>query len=273
MTAFDGRQAHASGYRCAWATAVLIGLGVAGGTSRGYPFAGGTGEPNDPYQIATARQLIAVGEDPPLRVKHFIPIADIDLSGTVLSAPVIPTFSGTFDGNGLTIRRLMVDGDWDLGLFGQLDETAVVRNLTLQDVNVAGFAQIGSLAGQNGGNVTACSATDAVMHGVVYVGGLVGANNGLLRRCYSCGSLQGQFPVGRITTDWGGDVIDCFWDVQATGANWSAGGTGLSTPAMKDFFTFLLAGWDFVGESGNGTEDTWIGMINDYPQLRWQHDR
>lgn len=28
------------------------------------PFAGGTGDPNNPYQIATAEQLIAIGSDP-----------------------------------------------------------------------------------------------------------------------------------------------------------------------------------------------------------------
>ncbi|HOV77792.1 MAG TPA: hypothetical protein PLS24_07170, partial [Sedimentisphaerales bacterium] len=35
-------------------------------------FAGGTGEPNDPYQIATAEQLIAIGSDPNLARSHFV---------------------------------------------------------------------------------------------------------------------------------------------------------------------------------------------------------
>ena len=39
---------------------------------------GGTGEPNDPYQIATAEQLIAIGSDPNLLDKHFLLVADID---------------------------------------------------------------------------------------------------------------------------------------------------------------------------------------------------
>ncbi len=368
------------------------------------PVLPGRGTPEDPFIVSTPAELAAVCYAPEASYKLG---AAIDFSSTRWRLAPIPFFSGTFDGNGLKILHLTIDGDLDLGLFGQLDKTAVVGNLTLQDVNVVGLADVGSLAGENEGNVTACSATDATMHGVLYVGGLagfntgsitdshssgamqgarnvgglvgynkgdlvlcasqgdvegdknvgglvgytfmgtvaqcassamvtaptqvggligynymgavrecysdgavsggdyalggliganyggtvmdsyskasvrgasdvaglVGANNGVLRRCYSCGPLQGQFPVGGITTDWGGDVIDCFWDRQATGADWSAGGTGLSTSAMKDFFTFLLAGWDFVGESGNGTEDTWIGIINDYPQLRWQHGR
>ena len=35
-------------------------------TSYAYDFAGGTGEPNDPYQIATAEQLCSIGSDPNL---------------------------------------------------------------------------------------------------------------------------------------------------------------------------------------------------------------
>ena len=45
----------------------------------GVEFAGGTGEPNDPYQIATAEQLIGFGADGDLLDKHFVLIADIDL--------------------------------------------------------------------------------------------------------------------------------------------------------------------------------------------------
>jgi hypothetical protein len=42
-------------------------------------YSGGTGEPNDPYQIATAADLIALGETPDDYDKHFLLTADIDL--------------------------------------------------------------------------------------------------------------------------------------------------------------------------------------------------
>jgi hypothetical protein len=42
-------------------------------------YSGGTGEPNDPYQIATAADLITLGETPEDYDKHFILTADIDL--------------------------------------------------------------------------------------------------------------------------------------------------------------------------------------------------
>ena len=43
------------------------------------PYGGGTGERNDPYQIATAEDLILLGESPGDYGKHFILTTDIDL--------------------------------------------------------------------------------------------------------------------------------------------------------------------------------------------------
>ena len=42
-------------------------------------YGGGTGEPNDSYQIATAEDLMVLGETPDDYDKHFILTADIDL--------------------------------------------------------------------------------------------------------------------------------------------------------------------------------------------------
>jgi len=47
--------------------------------SYAYTFAGGTGEPNVPFQIATAEQLCSIGSDPNLLDKHYVLTADIDL--------------------------------------------------------------------------------------------------------------------------------------------------------------------------------------------------
>jgi hypothetical protein len=40
---------------------------------------------------------------------------------------------------------------------------------------------------------------------------------------------------------------------------------------MKMAKTFLDAGWDFVGETANGTADIWwINGDKDYPRLWWE---
>jgi hypothetical protein len=42
-------------------------------------YSGGTGEPNDSYQITTAEDLMLLGDSPEDYDKHFILTADIDL--------------------------------------------------------------------------------------------------------------------------------------------------------------------------------------------------
>jgi hypothetical protein len=63
----------------------------------------------------------------------------------------------------------------------------------------------------------------------------------------------------------------CFWDTQTGGQAKSAGGTGKTTAAMQTAKTYLDAGWDFVGETKNGTADIWwILEGKDYPRLWWE---
>ena len=62
-----------------------------------------------------------------------------------------------------------------------------------------------------------------------------------------------------------------FWDENTSGQMTSAGGISLSTVQMQMASTFLAAGWDFVDETANGTEDIWwIHERDDYPRLWWE---
>ena len=142
-------------------------------------YSGGTGEPDDPYQIATAADLIALGETPEDYDKHFILTADIDLAGAVFERAVIApdindvedgfqgtSFGGVFDGNGHTISHLTIKGTEYLGLFGQLDAGAQVRGLGVVDVNIVGSdgSEVGGLAGVSNGRVANCHSTGSVIH-------------------------------------------------------------------------------------------------------------
>jgi hypothetical protein len=40
---------------------------------------------------------------------------------------------------------------------------------------------------------------------------------------------------------------------------------------MQMLDTYLVAGWDFVGETTNGTEDIWFMPENDYPMHAWNN--
>ena len=130
-------------------------------------YGGGTGEPNNPYQIATAEDLNDIGNHEEDWDKCFILVNDIDLSaytGTQfnvigrwfgLGHPDNKAFRGVFDGDGKVIRNFTwssVDRDM-VALFAFLGRNAngpTVKNLGLENVNIRAEdgAYIGALVAQ-----------------------------------------------------------------------------------------------------------------------------
>jgi hypothetical protein len=110
----------------------------------------------------------------------------------------------------------------------------------------------------------------------------VGENFGNIASSYSTGTVSGESSVGGLVGtnheywDWDDSssaciVTQCFWDVETSGQATSDGGTGKTTTEMQTARTFLDAGWDFVDETANGTEDIWwILEGQDYPRLWWE---
>jgi hypothetical protein len=59
--------------------------------------------------------------------------------------------------------------------------------------------------------------------------------------------------------------------METSGQDTSVWGTGKTTAEMQTKSTFTDAGWDFVDETANGTEDIWwIDEGRDYPRLWWE---
>jgi len=79
---------NGKGRFCGHMAAVVCFLTVAAVVQARY--SGGTGEPNDPYQIATAADLIALGETPEDYDKHSILCADVDLDPNLTDSVVLP---------------------------------------------------------------------------------------------------------------------------------------------------------------------------------------
>jgi formylglycine-generating enzyme required for sulfatase activity len=141
---------------------------------------------------------------------------------------------------------------------------------------VSGNRVVGGLVGENYATVSFSYSVGPVS-GEDYIGGLAGSNEGHLTQCYSIGRVSGNSNVGGLVGGWRADtvsppvVIACFWDVQTSGQTWSDGSTGKATAEMQTASTFLDAGWDFVGEVANGTDDIWwINEGKDYPRLWWE---
>jgi hypothetical protein len=138
---------------------------------------------------------------------------------------------------------------------------------------VSGDRSVGGLVG---GNVSRAVVTDCYAKGHVSgtfdVGGLVGSNwGGSVAYSYSTARVEGGWWTGGGGLTDGGQAIDSFWDVQTSGQTRSGGGVGKTTAEMQTATTFLEAGWDFIDETANGTEDIWwILEGQDYPRLWWE---
>jgi len=73
-----------------------------------------------------------------------------------------------------------------------------------------------------------------------------------------------------VGADAAGAVSSSFWDVNTSGWTTSDGGTPKTTAEMKMQSTFR-PGWDFIGETANGTEDIWaICEGTNYPRFVYQ---
>ena len=191
-------------------------------------YGGGTGEPNDPYQIATAEDLILLGETPDDYDKHFILTADIDLDPNLPGRKVFDRaviapdtndvmrgfqgspFTGVFDGNDHMISHLTVTGGVYLGLFGQLESEAIISNLGLEETDVNGIGEhIGSLVGWNEGNITMSYSTGTISGIGSSFGGLVGFNLGSITMSNSTCAVSGTISVGGLVGYNVGDLTGC----------------------------------------------------------------
>jgi hypothetical protein len=137
----------------------------------------------------------------------------------------------------------------------------------------SGESGLGGLVGYNalGSTITNSYATGDVT-GRSAVGGLVAGNAGAVAACYATGKVVGDEYLGGLAGwDWVKTITESFWDIQTSGLSESDGGAGKTTAEMQAASTFLDAGWDFVGETANGSEDIWwIDEGNDYPHLSWE---
>jgi hypothetical protein len=207
-----------------------------------------------------------------------------------------------------TVSGLSVDSWWGklAGIGGLVGYNSGSIAMSCSTGSVRGSEGVGGMVGENGGSVTAsCSYSkvqgevatgglvgrhssgeivDCYAEGEVigewYVGGLVGSNGsvvmygrtGAIHNCYAVTDvIQGKYVGGLLGFDWGGTIINSFWDIETSGQLTSNGGTGLVTIQMQTVDTFLNAGWDFVGETENGSDDIWwINEGQDYPRLWWE---
>jgi hypothetical protein len=252
-----------------------------------FAYSGGSGEPNDPYRIGMAADLLALRAETSDYNKCFILTADIDLDpnlpgGQIFTTAVIAhdtnnsndnfdgnSFTGVFNGNGHTISNLTIDtggveNDY-LGLFGYTGG-GEIKNLVLENVSITGGNDsyyLGGLVGDNRAIISNCYSSGDVNGGdnSYSVGGLVGRNQGNISNCYSTGETSGgdnAFLIGGLVGDNNNGNIN---NSCSTGT--IAGGNGSS-------FVGGLVGWNYYGNISEcnstgdvtGTDNSqWLGGL------------
>jgi hypothetical protein len=224
-------------------------------------YSGGTGEPNDPYRIASAEDLNDIGNHVEDWDKHFILINDVNLAQyTGTQFKIIGTswnnpFQGVFDGN----DRRVWNFTWSstnrnyIGLFGYLGEGGQIKKLGMENVDVnAGTGDfIGELVGWNyAGTISGCYSSGSVL-GNESVGGLMGYNDGTITNCYSTGSVTGgDWCVGGLMGNNWGTVTDCYFTGSVSGnygVGGVVGGNCLTETITNCYSSGSVSGYVYVG--------------------------
>jgi hypothetical protein len=202
-----------------------------------------------------------------------------------------------------------VTGLNDIGGFVGVNEDESALSSCYASGTVEGENSIGGFVGLNrvSSNINSCFSTGACS-GMYNVGGFIGRNNNsYLRDCYSLGNASGSISIGGfcglnyegeisniyVTGEVQGDtsngaiighnylstLSNSVWNSETTNQVTSVGLNELSevdnvyrrsSAQMQEISTYLSLDWDFVGETGNGTNDYWSinGSENQgYPYL------
>ncbi|MBC8192906.1 MAG: T9SS type A sorting domain-containing protein [FCB group bacterium] len=181
--------------------------------------------------------------------------------------------------------------DYVGGLVGSTsgNGTSISSSYALGDVT--GDDYVGGLIGKLYDPIENCYAMGAVT-ATTGLAGYWGGCGGLVGYLNYDGSVSSAYSSGLVTSSnnqggllgyqEAGTLSGNMYDTESSncsdgvGSNASATGvTGKTTTQMKDYTTYTAAGWDFVTETANGTNDYWdadqLGTVNDhYPILSWQ---
>ena len=177
------------------------------------PFVGGSGTPDDPYQIATPEGLDYIRNEPNA---HYVLVADITFTADDFAegglyynggkgwAPIgtySAPFRGTFDGGDHTVTGLKIYiASSNMGGFGLFfNNYGEIRNLKLADVDLYGdFCTMGAICARNYYLIENCTVSGKVVGdgaagaNASNYGGIAGSNSGWIINCVNNANVSCQ---------------------------------------------------------------------------------
>ena len=226
----------------------------------------GSGTADDPYLISSYTALKIVKEK---LSAHYRLACNIDASASEaenegagfepIGNEVFMQFDGNFHGGGYIISNLNVNRTitgGPAGLFGYIDNYAVIDSLGLLNVVVSGGDRTGGLAGVNQGVISRSYVTGEV-EGTGYTGGLVGVNYRTIVESYAAAFVYGNnISGGLLGCNDGGSIADSY----ASGDVYSNVSGGLAGENRNGYITNCYAVGKVYGTSG---ENGLIGFGNE----------
>ena len=253
----------------------------------------GLGTQEDPLRIETAAQLAALAwsvnhdslPDSLPEYPYLILVNDLDLSdyddedsygkgwvpigGYYNESAEDYGFSGTFDGNHKTIRGLYVErNERYVGLFGRIDG-GMVKNLTIDDGDVTGYAATGGIVGYlYGGQIENCVFSGSVA-GQDSTGGIVGElADAQIKDCENNGRITGGVGTGGIVgsaASYGGDcgIENCTNTGEVIGSEGYKGYTGYTGGIVGSTWCISVDDCVNIGAIQGGTGVSTGGVAGD----------
>ncbi|ERP39286.1 MBG domain-containing protein [Chitinivibrio alkaliphilus] len=132
---------------------------------------------------------------------------------------------------------------------------------------VSGDERVGGFVGRSSGDISS-SYSRATVLGRYSVGGFAGYSaSSNIQNSYSTGpvSVSSRDSGGFVGQEFTSTVEGSFWDMETSGQDSSAAGTGKTTEELTNTETFTDAGWDFDSIWGRDEK-----MNDGYPYLLWQ---
>lgn len=219
---------------------------------------------------------------------------DINMAGVEFAS--IPTFAGTFLGQGFTISGIRLTCEKTaLGFFRYLQKTAVVEdlhlNITIQPAEsgntdiggmvginygtirnctisgtVSGNERIGGIAGQNKvtGIIENCTVS-GVVSGDHYIGGIVGENQGVIRQCTNLAEVNTQVDHNAVSFELpSGFSLENFTMKESTSDATNIGGiAGTSSGVIRGCENRANIGYEKMGYNVGGIAGSQIGYITE----------
>ena len=230
-------------------TGIVSGNGTINGGTFNTPMTG-SGTETDPYQISTADQLKlfrdivnGTGDQAQNRGAYAVLTANIDLNNEPWT-PIGPdrdsAYTGTFDGQGHTVKNLSITGDFTLaGLFGVVSHNGTIKNLTVAG-NVSSSSsqcKAGGIVGYADSSTIENCTNRCTVTGNWYAGGIVGwSTDSDIIGCANFGNISSPSFSGGICGKIGGEndaaridatIRDCY-NVRMVSGNYAGGITGQS---------------------------------------------